>query len=90
MWYRYDLRMAGIELESPYLRDRFEQYKRIARSGTEQSMTLASTGFSLAELEGGLAPAIDEARRALKPEIPPLGNDGIPLRDELELELELA
>jgi LuxR family transcriptional regulator, maltose regulon positive regulatory protein len=57
--------MAGIELESPYLRERFEQYKRIARSGVEQSMTLASTGFSLAEIEGGFAPAMDEARRAL-------------------------
>jgi GNAT superfamily N-acetyltransferase len=33
--------------------------------------------------------AVDEARRTLKPEIPLMGIDGIPIRDELELELEL-
>jgi GNAT superfamily N-acetyltransferase len=32
--------------------------------------------------------ALDESRR-LKPEIPLIGNDGIPLRDEIELLLEL-
>jgi ribosomal protein S18 acetylase RimI-like enzyme len=31
--------------------------------------------------------AVDDARRALKPEIPLLGNDDIPIRDEIELEL---
>lgn len=30
--------------------------------------------------------AIDAAR-SIKPEIPRLGNDGIPIRDELELEI---
>ncbi|HUR16463.1 MAG TPA: GNAT family N-acetyltransferase [Candidatus Limnocylindrales bacterium] len=34
--------------------------------------------------------SITEARRTLKPEIPLLGNDGIPIRDELELELPAA
>ena len=33
--------------------------------------------------------AIDRARR-LKPDIPATGNDGIPLRDEIELELDLT
>jgi ribosomal protein S18 acetylase RimI-like enzyme len=42
-------------------------------------------GFRLAELRVN---ATNEARQ-LKPEIPLLGNDGIPLRDELELEMEL-
>jgi len=42
-------------------------------------------GFQLAELRRG---AID-AGRALKPEIPEAGAHGIPLRDELELELLL-
>jgi hypothetical protein len=32
--------------------------------------------------------AIEESRR-LKPEIPLLGNDGIPIRDEIEFELIL-
>ena len=42
-------------------------------------------GFRLRELRPG---AVDEARRSLKPEIPPVGHHGIPLRDELELELQ--
>ena len=30
------------------------------------------------------------ASRAIKPEIPMIGNDGIPIRDEIELEMSLA
>ncbi len=33
--------------------------------------------------------AVDEARK-LKPSIPLIGNDGIPIRDEIELEMELS
>lgn len=44
-------------------------------------------GFVLRALRPG---AVDEARRLLKPSIPALGDHGIPLRDELELELPLA
>jgi len=43
-------------------------------------------GLRLAALRPG---AVDEARRTLKPEIAALGNDDIPIRDELELALEL-
>lgn len=43
-------------------------------------------GLVLAALHRG---AIRESRR-LKPQIPATGNDGIPIRDELELELLLA
>jgi GNAT superfamily N-acetyltransferase len=43
-------------------------------------------GFFLAHLRPG---AVDEARRTLKPEIPTVGDHGIDLRDELELELHL-
>ncbi len=42
-------------------------------------------GFRLVAVHAG---AVDEARR-LKPEIPAMGLEGIPLRDELELELAL-
>jgi GNAT superfamily N-acetyltransferase len=42
-------------------------------------------GFRLAAVYPG---AMEEARR-LKSDIPPTGNDGIPIRDELELELPL-
>lgn len=41
-------------------------------------------GFRLAALRPG---AVDAARRTLKPEIPLTGVDGIPIRDEIELEL---
>jgi ribosomal protein S18 acetylase RimI-like enzyme len=43
-------------------------------------------GFRLVALHAG---AVDDSRARLKPEIPPLGEYGIPLRDEIELELEL-
>jgi GNAT superfamily N-acetyltransferase len=43
-------------------------------------------GFRLAALRPG---AVDESRRTLKPEIPAIGDHGIPLRDELELEIRL-
>jgi hypothetical protein len=40
-------------------------------------------GFRLAALYTG---AVDESRARLKPEIPTVGDHGIPLHDELELE----
>jgi ribosomal protein S18 acetylase RimI-like enzyme len=44
-------------------------------------------GFRLAELRPG---AVDQARATLKPSIPETGNDGIPLRDEIDLVLQLS
>jgi len=43
-------------------------------------------GFELAALHRG---AMDRARRLLKPEIPAVGMHGIPIRDEIELEMAL-
>jgi ribosomal protein S18 acetylase RimI-like enzyme len=43
-------------------------------------------GWRLAALRPG---AVDESRRTLKASIPAIGEDGIPLRDELELALDL-
>jgi GNAT superfamily N-acetyltransferase len=43
-------------------------------------------GFRLARLHPG---AVDRSRRSLRPEIPEIGEHGIPLRDELELHKEL-
>jgi ribosomal protein S18 acetylase RimI-like enzyme len=42
-------------------------------------------GFRLVAVHAG---AVDEARK-IKPQIPVIGLDGIPLRDELELAMEL-
>jgi ribosomal protein S18 acetylase RimI-like enzyme len=44
-------------------------------------------GFSLAAVRRN---AVDEARRDMKPEIPLVGLDGIPIRDEIELEMLLG
>ena len=44
-------------------------------------------GFRLARLRTG---AVDQSRDTLKPEIPAIGDHGIPLRDEIELEMSLA
>lgn len=44
-------------------------------------------GWDLVALHRG---AVDDARRRLKPEIPEVGLDGIPIRHELELELRLT
>ena len=43
-------------------------------------------GFVMAALRPG---AVNESRR-LKPEIPPIGYHGIPIRDEIELEIDLS
>jgi GNAT superfamily N-acetyltransferase len=43
-------------------------------------------GFALAQIRPG---AMDESRK-LKPGIPTIGMDGIPLRDEVQLELKLC
>jgi len=43
-------------------------------------------GFRLAELRPG---AVDAARASVKPSIPVTGNDGIPIRDEIDLALDL-
>ena len=57
--------LAGIGPESPDLRDRLDDFKRNARSGIQQSMRFAGANLSLADLEGGLQHAIDEARCVL-------------------------
>jgi ribosomal protein S18 acetylase RimI-like enzyme len=44
-------------------------------------------GFRLAALHPG---AVDDSRTRLKPEIPEVGDHGIPIRDELQLEQELG
>lgn len=43
-------------------------------------------GFRLSALRSGV---VEEARRRLKPDLPPTGEYDIPMRDELDLELQL-
>jgi hypothetical protein len=44
-------------------------------------------GFRLSALRAG---SVDASRRTLKPELPEHGSYGIPMRDELDLELDLS
>jgi N-acetylglutamate synthase-like GNAT family acetyltransferase len=76
-----------------------ESVKTIARQAGCRTLWLLTTndnvdalrfyqrrGFRLRVARPG---AVDEARRTLKPEIPTIGEYGIPLRDEIELEQQL-
>ena len=69
--------------------------KDVARSHEAKSVWLITTndnthafrfyqrrGFVIREVRPG---AVDREREELKPEIPAVGNDGIPIRDEIEL-----
>jgi ribosomal protein S18 acetylase RimI-like enzyme len=88
-----DVRREGVGTEL------LEAVQRIAREHGCRRLWLITTndnvdalrfyqrrGLRLAALHKG---AVDDARARLKPEIPELGDHGIPLRDELELELDL-
>lgn len=61
----------------------------LARNEGRRRVRLATSndnlGLRLVTVQPG---AIDEAR-TIKPSIPPVGNYGIPIRDELEFELKL-
>jgi ribosomal protein S18 acetylase RimI-like enzyme len=77
-----------------------EEAARLARDRGSRRLFLVTTndnvdalrfyqrrGFRLCALHVG---AVDESRATLKPEIPAIGEYGIPLRDELVLELALT
>jgi hypothetical protein len=57
--------LAGLGSEAPDLRVRLEDVKRTARPGAKQSIVSAGGGLTLAQIEGGLGRAVDDARAAL-------------------------
>ena len=59
----------------------------ITTNDNVDALRLQRRGCRLAALHRG---AVDDSRARLKPEIPEIGGYQIPLRDELELEQELA
>jgi N-acetylglutamate synthase-like GNAT family acetyltransferase len=76
-----------------------EAVRRVARERGCRSLWVLTTndnieglrfyqrrGFALCSLRPG---AVDRSRRNLKPEIPSIGDHGIPIRDELELSMSL-
>jgi len=62
LWLRF---IAGCEEESPDLRERLENFKRIAQPGPKQALMCATGDLALAEIEGQLGEAIDRARIAV-------------------------
>jgi GNAT superfamily N-acetyltransferase len=76
-----------------------EEVERVARAAGCRELWLITTndnvdglrfyqrrGFRLVALHPG---AVDHSRETLKPEIPEIGDRGIPIRDELELRKDL-
>jgi LuxR family maltose regulon positive regulatory protein len=77
LWLRF---MAGIEPQTPDLRDRLNHFKRYAGSGTGQSLMVAQGGLILALIEGELERALKDAECALslaKEEIDPIAHTGL-------------
>jgi LuxR family maltose regulon positive regulatory protein len=62
LWLRF---LAGVEAEAPDLRDRIDQFRANARSGTDQSIMVAGAYLTVARLEGELELAMDNVRCAL-------------------------
>ncbi len=89
-WLRRFLEALGSALLAALVRDLCERGIRTLRVTTTNDNLAAlrfyqKRGFRLRALRPG---AIDDAR-AMKPSIPSYGADGIPIRDELDLELVL-
>jgi ATP/maltotriose-dependent transcriptional regulator MalT len=57
--------LAGSERETADLQQRFDGFRSSTRSGIQQSLMIASGSLTLAELDGGVERAIDDARCAL-------------------------
>jgi LuxR family transcriptional regulator, maltose regulon positive regulatory protein len=72
--------LAGMSPQAADLRHRLDQFKRNARSGTRQSLMVAAGELGLAELEGEIERAIDDARCALslaKEGVDPIAHTGL-------------
>ncbi len=72
LWLRF---LRALDRESSDLRERLEAFRATAASGPKQSLMIATAELSLAEVEGGLAEALEDARAVLN--IAPTGTDPI-------------
>jgi LuxR family maltose regulon positive regulatory protein len=72
LWLRF---LAGVEGQAADLRERLDDFKRNAQPGTKRSLMSAGGELSLAEIEGDIQRAIDDARCALS--LAKEGNDPI-------------
>jgi LuxR family maltose regulon positive regulatory protein len=62
LWLRF---VAGLDSESADLRHRLAEFERTAESGPRQMLMVTGGYVALAQMEGGLTSAIEEARVAL-------------------------
>jgi ATP/maltotriose-dependent transcriptional regulator MalT len=62
LWLRF---LAGLASQPPDLRQRLDDFKREARTGKKQTLMVAGGDLTLAQMDGDLGTAIDEARAAL-------------------------
>jgi LuxR family maltose regulon positive regulatory protein len=57
--------IQGIEAQSPDVVERLEQFRAGARGGLNQTLMIATANLGLAEFEGGLVDALDDAKGVL-------------------------
>ncbi|HZT54131.1 MAG TPA: LuxR C-terminal-related transcriptional regulator, partial [Gaiellaceae bacterium] len=57
--------LAGVEPQASDLRERLDQFEGSARAGVQQSLMTAAGELTIAEIDGDLEQAIDDARCAL-------------------------
>jgi LuxR family maltose regulon positive regulatory protein len=77
LWMRF---LAGTGPQAPDLRYRLNQFKCNARFGTRQTLMVAGADLVLAEMEGEIERAIDDARCALslaKEDLDPIAHTGL-------------
>jgi LuxR family maltose regulon positive regulatory protein len=62
LWLRF---LAGLEAEAPDLQQRLDDFKRNAQPSIASSFRATAGALAIAEIEGGIETALDDARMAL-------------------------
>jgi LuxR family maltose regulon positive regulatory protein len=76
LWLRF---LRALDRQSFDLVDRLEDFRNTAQSGVKQSLMIAAGEIGVAEVEGGLAGALDDARAVLDlvTEADPIAHTGV-------------
>ena len=76
LWLRF---LRALDRQSLDLVDRLEDFRNAAQSGVKQSLMIAAGDLGVAEVEGGLAVALDDARAVLDlvNEADPIAHTGV-------------
>ncbi len=76
-WLRF---LCARERQAPDLAEHLENYRRLARPGAKQALMAAGGSLGVAEVEGGLSAAIEEAEAALAAaaaDVDPIAHTGV-------------